>query len=87
MNSIFDIGSNNLNYALCEAGKSLPIHNAQIKTGIGRNYKIVKRTVKIKRETIKRFQSLVSDFMEYDKNIPSSKFVIATGIHLSLIHI
>ncbi|HQM79894.1 MAG TPA: hypothetical protein PKV12_04190, partial [Candidatus Syntrophosphaera sp.] len=81
LNSIFDIGSNNLNYALCEAGKSLPIHNAQIKTGIGRNYKIVKRTVKIKRETIKRFQSLVSDFMEYDKNIPSSKFVIATGIH------
>ena len=81
LNSIFDIGSNNLNYALCEAGKSLPIHNAQIKTGIGRNYKIVKRTVKIKRETIKRFKTLISDFMEYDKNIPSSKFVIATGIH------
>ena len=81
LNSIFDIGSNNLNYALCEAGKSVPVHTAQIKTGIGREYKIVKGTVRIKREAIKRFKSLVSNFMAYDQNIPSSKFVIATGIH------
>ena len=81
LNSIFDIGSNNLNYALCEAGKSVPVHTAQIKTGIGREYKIVKGTVRIKREAIKKFKSLVSNFMEYDQNIPSSKFVIATGIH------
>jgi hypothetical protein len=81
LNSIFDIGSNNMNYALCEAGKSRPIHTAQIKTGIGSEYKKIGGTIKLNKENLKTFKSKVSNFMVYDHKIPSCKYIIATGIH------
>ncbi len=80
--SVFDVGSNNLNYALCEAGNPVPIHTAQIQTGLGRKFReLPNGRVKVPAANITDFKQKVSAFMLYDRNIASHKQVIATGIN------
>ncbi|MCB5247545.1 MAG: hypothetical protein LHW57_05925 [Candidatus Cloacimonetes bacterium] len=80
--SVFDAGSNNLNYALCEAGTPVPIHTAQIMTGLGRQYRVLPGgRVRVAAKQLSAFKRAVSAFMLYNKHIASRKQVIATGIH------
>ncbi|MBW6514971.1 MAG: hypothetical protein K0B87_09505 [Candidatus Syntrophosphaera sp.] len=80
--SVFDAGSNNLNYALCENGNPQPILTAQIHTGLGRDYKIASDgKVMIPARSLAGFKRRVSEFLVYDQGIDSLKQVIATGIH------
>lgn len=80
--SVFDVGSNNLNYALCESGQAVPIHTAQIKTGLGQIYHETQDgRVRIPARQIAEFKCSVSAFMRFDSDIASRKQVLATGIH------
>ncbi|MDD3144427.1 MAG: hypothetical protein PHG32_09620, partial [Candidatus Cloacimonetes bacterium] len=80
--SVFDAGSNNLNYALCEAGTPVPIHTAQIMTGLGSQYReLPGGRVRVAAKQLSAFKRAVSAFMLYDQHIASRKQVIATGIH------
>lgn len=80
--SVFDVGSNNLNYALCEAGQAEPIHTAQIRTGLGSKFhELADGRVRVAAKQLAFFKHAVADFMRYDRNIDSRKQVIATGIH------
>lgn len=80
--SVFDVGSNNLNYALCEVRNPLPIHTAQIRTGLGG--KFLERAdgrVSVAAKQLTGFKHAVAAFMLCDRGIASRKQVIATGIH------
>jgi hypothetical protein len=80
--SIFDTGSNNMNYALCVEGESKPVHTAQINTSLGRDFWTNARgEVVVSQASISQFKLRVSGFMAFDKGIASEKRVIATGIH------
>ena len=80
--SVFDAGSNNLNYSLCEAGKPRPIHTAQIRTGLGHEYhELEDGRVSVPARQLAGFKRAVAGFMRYDRGIVSHKQVLATGIH------
>ncbi len=81
LESVFDIGSNNLNYALFETGAGQPVHTAQLATGLGRNYKLLSSgEVRIPTQNITRFKSKVSRFLALEHHVPSQKQALATGI-------
>ncbi len=79
--SVFDAGTNNLNYALCEAGRAEPLHAAQLSTGLGRDYRVSQAgNVTLHPDSIKRFKQTLSRFLPYDLGIASTKQVLGTGI-------
>jgi len=85
LRSIFDVGSNNINYALCEEGQAVPIHTAQVTTGLGRKFTLLENNlVSVPGKSIRDFKRNASILLKYDKNIVSTKQVIATGIHRKL---
>lgn len=87
LRSVFDTGSNNLNYALVAESKSQPIHTAQISTGLGRDFTLLASgSVSIPAKSMLRYKKAVSEFVVYDKGIKSEKTVIATGIHRKIDH-
>ncbi len=80
--SVFDLGSNNMNYALSEEGIHQPIHTAQIQTGLGRQYReLPNGRIVVPAKGLAAFKKAVSVFMLFDRGIDSSKQAIATGIH------
>ena len=80
--SVFDLGSNNMNYALSEEGIHRPIHTAQIQTGLGRQYReLPNGRIVVPAKGLAAFKKAVSVFMLFDRGIDSSKQAIATGIH------
>ncbi|HOZ00883.1 MAG TPA: hypothetical protein PLG20_03645 [Candidatus Syntrophosphaera sp.] len=82
LRSVFDVGSNNLNYALCVEGQAEPLHTAQISTGLGRDYHLRKDgQVEIPKARLAEFKRRVGRFLLYDQVIPSEKRAIATGIN------
>lgn len=85
LRSIFDVGSNNINYALCEDGKAPPIHATNVTTGLGRKFKPAgKRSVAVPQKSIRDFKKAARTLISYDRNIDSLKQAIATGIHRRL---
>lgn len=80
--SVFDLGSNNLNYALSEEGLRRPIHTAQIQTGLGSRFReLPNGRIVVPAKGLAAFKKAVSAFMVFDRGIDSSKQAIATGIH------
>ncbi len=85
LTSVFDVGSNNLNYALCASDAPIPLHTAQISTGLGKNYQVSEDgSVRVPLADLKSFQKKMGDFLQYDAGIPSLKRAIGTGIHRKL---
>lgn len=81
LRSVFDIGSNNLNYCLCAQGVSKPVHTAQTRTGLGNGYRdLDSQTVKVSLKQIGDFKRAVTPILKIDKALDSKKNAIATGI-------
>ncbi len=74
--SVFDIGSNNLNYCLYDKGREEVLHRTQVSTGLARNVK----HNKLKADAILRLKRGFSQIYAYDSKIISEKHVLATGI-------
>ncbi len=80
--SVFDAGSNNLNYALCDRADPIPLHTAQISTGLGLGFKADKNgKVRLAAGRINAFKRSVAQLIKFDRQIDSQKAVLATGIH------
>ncbi|MDD3236398.1 MAG: hypothetical protein PHH43_08755 [Candidatus Cloacimonetes bacterium] len=74
--SVFDLGSNSLNYVLFDLNTSKVIHQAQCTTKLAKNLRINSFT-----ETrINSVLNTVNPIMQIDKNIVSEKVCIATGV-------
>lgn len=76
LRSVYDIGSNNLNYCLFDADRGIPIHQTQLSTGLGRHYdgrNVQKAGLDRTKRAIKQIQAI-------DKSITSDKDYLATAI-------
>lgn len=81
LRSVFDVGSNNLNYCLCAGGVSRPLHTAQVRTGLGTGYReLGDKQVRVGTSQIDGFKKSVTPILKLDAAIDSEKIAIATGI-------
>jgi hypothetical protein len=79
--SIYDAGSNNINYALCVERKREPVHVAHLETGLGRNYRLSKDgELSLDQKDLIRFKAALNEFLPFDNGLDSSKQVLGTGI-------
>jgi len=83
--SVFDTGSNNMNYLLQQQDSGKIIHSAQISTGLGKNHKVLADgSISVPSSSLSAYKQSLSRFLVYDTNIDSEKRVLATGIHRRL---
>lgn len=81
IHSVFDAGSNNLNYTLHIDGETEPVHVAHLKTGLGHNYITDRRGgIRLHQNGIESFKQAFSAVMACDMALDSSKMVLGTGI-------
>lgn len=80
--SVFDIGSNNLNYCLYDQTRDQIIHTTQVATGLARGVS----HKRLKAAAIRRCKLGFSQIHTYDKRIQSKKHVLATGISRNAIN-
>ncbi len=81
LRSVFDVGSNNLNYCLCAQCVSEPLHTAQTRTGLGTGYRnLGSESVKVGAKQMAGFKKAVTPILTLDKALDSEKSAIATGI-------
>lgn len=79
--SVFDVGSNNLNYALCEVANPVPIHTAQVRTGLGKEFReLSSGRIAVPAKQVAAFKRAVKPILQIDQAIDSQKQAIATGI-------
>lgn len=82
LRSVFDLGSNNINYALCSKGCAEPIHIAEMPTGFGREHEILPDgKALIPKTNVARMKTKLGELLDFDRGIGSEKTVLATGIH------
>nr|MDK2850639.1 hypothetical protein [Candidatus Cloacimonadota bacterium] len=75
--SIYDLGSNNMNYLLYNKTRDIVIHRAWCTTGLGRDF----ANDRLSDRSIQRAFMVISKIMNFDNEISSQKELIATGIN------
>ncbi|HPS38068.1 MAG TPA: hypothetical protein PL124_01505 [Candidatus Cloacimonadota bacterium] len=74
--SVFDAGSNNLNYCVYEPGWDRIVHKTQLPTGLGRGFV----NDKLAPSSIRSFLRALGHIYAFDKEVYSDKHIIATGV-------
>ncbi len=74
--SVYDMGSNSLNYALWDLSSGTMIHQAHCTTHLGKNFS----NNKLATANINFAKLAISPIMDIDKCIASEKVLIATGV-------
>lgn len=74
--SVFDLGTNNLNYLLYDTVNRVVIHKAYFTTSLGKGYE----GKKISEYRLARLKSIIKPILEFDAQMPSEKIMLATGI-------
>lgn len=76
MLSVFDLGSNNLNYLLFDLASGQIVHKAHWTTGLGRNF----NGNSLSTYRISQAKAVIKQAVEYDANIESEKIMLGTGV-------
>ncbi|MDD4310144.1 MAG: hypothetical protein PHO32_07160 [Candidatus Cloacimonetes bacterium] len=74
--SVFDLGTNNLNYTLFDLNSGKTIHRASCLTGLGKGFK----GESLSKGRLTAAKQIMKPFFELDSCINSEKKVIATGV-------
>ncbi|MDD3523892.1 MAG: hypothetical protein PHQ41_04250 [Candidatus Cloacimonetes bacterium] len=74
--SVFDLGSNNMNYVLYNKSRNVVIHRFWVSTALG----MYLQNNVITQEGIEAVLSSIAKLMERDSYIESEKYLIATGV-------
>ncbi len=75
--SVFDLGSNNMNYILYNKSRDISLHRAWCTTALGRDFDGENLTDK----SIDHGLMAITDIFDIDAQIDSAKHLITTGIH------
>ncbi len=76
LRSVYDIGSNNLNYCLFDEERGIAVHQAQLSTGLGRGFD----GSRVKKKGIEKTKSAIRQIQAIDSTITSNKDYLATAI-------
>ena len=74
--SIFDLGSNNLNYLLYDREKQQVIHKTQVTTALGKNF----RRNRISALRLNKVKKAINSLFQLDSYLKSEKVLLATGV-------
>ena len=74
--SVFDLGSNNLNYLLYSLDKKQIIHKTQLTTFLGKNF----TNDKLSTKRLQSVKQIIKPLLQLDANIESEKVLLATGV-------
>ena len=74
--SIFDLGSNNLNYLLFDREKQQVMHKMQVTTALGKNFRR-DRISALRLNTVKK---AINSLFQLDSSLKSEKVLLATGV-------
>lgn len=74
--SIFDVGTNNLNYALFDVATDRALHQAHLTTGLGKDF----AEGLLSKSSIERTIRVSQPLFELDSHLASQKVILATGI-------
>lgn len=74
--SVFDLGSNNLNYLLFDLTRGQVLHKAHWTTGLGRNF----TGTTLSAYRISKAKAVLKCALEIDSQINSEKIMLATGV-------
>ncbi|MEN6445783.1 MAG: hypothetical protein ABFC98_07035 [Candidatus Cloacimonas sp.] len=74
--SVFDLGSNNLNYLLYDIQHRQIIHKTQLTTSLGKNFKNDQFSIRC----LQRVQKIITPLLQTDAYLPSEKVLLATGV-------
>jgi len=80
LSSVFDIGSNNLNYVLWDAGENVPVHTAQYTTGLGRVTSGAKHPGVISAEARRRFQSCLRQLLAWEEKLTPARHFMSAAL-------
>lgn len=74
--SVFDLGSNNLNYLLYSLDNKQIIHKTQLTTSLGKDFKNDKLSAK----RLQSVKQIIESLLQFDGYIESKKVLLATGV-------
>lgn len=77
--SVYDLGSNSLNYCLFDLHNRKELHCAHLSTKLGRGLK----TNHFSQARLRSVQEITSPLMNVDRHVTSTKYMIATGVNRS----
>jgi hypothetical protein len=78
--SVYDIGSNNLNYVLWDITDGEIIHSAQLTTGLGRGLDAMKGRVRISREAGSGLKRCFTKILSWEQGIPAKRIVLSASV-------